>query len=496
MIDLTQVLGLFSYFIGLQFGGGRTIGQKTVGLRLIALDALELEDAVPFSRLVLRELLYFPLACLGFGIGVLMIVTRKDRMGLHDLLSRTRVVMVSQETGAEPVRTSVVLGIFASVAVVAVLGFVGVVYWTPYPLRQTVQSLELLGYKVGRISGTLGEGFRIESLAFENDEIALEFKGVRFRYQAIETGAALETLTVSEAAVSIRRWPLEMRWPSVNLHLEIDSADVRNIRLEIPNRPPLFFRRIFLSEVGIEQSINAMTVARVWADSEALSADLQEVVIQGSSIGVAKTSYLQLKPALHVEVIGHPIDLTFEGFYRDGVFEKFRIEGFKGRVKLNLDRRSAELAMSGFTPAHYFRTGLPLWNFTLMAKGDLLAGQIADVQGSVDLRNMRFEADASGFHHRRGGRLFEMRPRPEGEWLEALGGAAVAAYLSSSDFSNVQAVLAEIYFSQPVADLSTSELEMVEHDEKYFAWPPEDPAANSPRAPARAPGAATSAEKR
>jgi len=482
--DLAQTLALFSYWIGFQLAGGRTVGQRVVGLRLITLEAHELDEGVPLLRLALREFVYFPISVLGLGLGVLMILLRKDRMALHDLLTRTRVVALSQEPSSEPVRMSVVLSVLAAISTVAVIGFFSIVYWTPYPLRSTVHSLELLGYRFGRMTGSLSNGFRIERMAFENDELALELRDIRFRYRAGEGGAVVDNLTVGEAVVSFHKMPDGIQWPSVNLRLLIDSADVKNVTFQAPSRPSLFFKRLFLSEIALDQRQGSITMGRIWIDSEAVAADIQDFVVRGSAVGTAKPSHLTLKPAFDTGVIASPIDFTFEGFYQDGVYDEFHVEACKGRVKLSLNGRGGEIGLNNFTPAHFFRTELPLWNFNVAAKLDLLHGKISDARGSVDLRNYRFTIEGSGFQHQRGRRQYVIQPQIPEDWNAALEGRAPAALLGASELKSVRAILADIFFQLPVASLSTSEVEMVDHDEKYFLFAPsEDEDALSPRAP-------------
>jgi uncharacterized RDD family membrane protein YckC len=66
---------------------GRTPGMAAIGLRVVRADGAELD----VSHAVLRVVL-FPLSFLLFGLGFLLIVVRKDRRALHDLLVGTCVV--------------------------------------------------------------------------------------------------------------------------------------------------------------------------------------------------------------------------------------------------------------------------------------------------------------------------------------------------------------------------------------------------------------------
>jgi uncharacterized RDD family membrane protein YckC len=67
--------------------GGRTFGMAVVGLRAVRSDGGELTT----GRAVVR-VLAFPLSFLFFGFGFLLILLKRDRRALHDLVARTAVV--------------------------------------------------------------------------------------------------------------------------------------------------------------------------------------------------------------------------------------------------------------------------------------------------------------------------------------------------------------------------------------------------------------------
>jgi uncharacterized RDD family membrane protein YckC len=66
---------------------GRTFGMAALGLRVVRLDGSELA----VGHAVLRVLI-FPLSFLVFGLGFLLILIRKDRRALHDLIGGACVV--------------------------------------------------------------------------------------------------------------------------------------------------------------------------------------------------------------------------------------------------------------------------------------------------------------------------------------------------------------------------------------------------------------------
>jgi uncharacterized RDD family membrane protein YckC len=67
--------------------GGRTFGMAVVGLRAVRSDGQVLRP----GRAALRVLV-FPLSFVLFGIGFLLILLRRDRRALHDLIDSSAVV--------------------------------------------------------------------------------------------------------------------------------------------------------------------------------------------------------------------------------------------------------------------------------------------------------------------------------------------------------------------------------------------------------------------
>jgi uncharacterized RDD family membrane protein YckC len=67
--------------------GGRTFGMAALGLRVVRVDGSDLD----VGRAVLRVLV-FPLSFLLMGLGFVLILLRRDRRALHDLIVRSAVV--------------------------------------------------------------------------------------------------------------------------------------------------------------------------------------------------------------------------------------------------------------------------------------------------------------------------------------------------------------------------------------------------------------------
>jgi uncharacterized RDD family membrane protein YckC len=77
----------FVYFAWPLAMSGRTFGMLLFGLRAVRTDGTRLD-----GRHAVLRVLAFPLSFLAFGLGFLLILLRRDRRALHDLLAKTSVV--------------------------------------------------------------------------------------------------------------------------------------------------------------------------------------------------------------------------------------------------------------------------------------------------------------------------------------------------------------------------------------------------------------------
>ena len=77
--------------------GGRTLGMAVVGLRVRA-DGSDLD-----TRRAVVRVLAFPLSFLLFGLGFLLILLKRDRRALHDLVAGTAVVYAWDARARAPV---------------------------------------------------------------------------------------------------------------------------------------------------------------------------------------------------------------------------------------------------------------------------------------------------------------------------------------------------------------------------------------------------------
>ena len=84
---IALVVWVFVYFAYPLAASGRTLGMAIVGVRAVRADGSDINGWHAFLRV-----LALPLSFLLFGLGLLLIVLRRDRRALHDLIASTAVV--------------------------------------------------------------------------------------------------------------------------------------------------------------------------------------------------------------------------------------------------------------------------------------------------------------------------------------------------------------------------------------------------------------------
>jgi uncharacterized RDD family membrane protein YckC len=80
-------LWAFLYCVYPLSASGRTFGMAVLGLRAVRVDGGDLD-----GRHAVLRVLVFPLSFLLLGLGFVLILLRRDRRALHDLVARTAVV--------------------------------------------------------------------------------------------------------------------------------------------------------------------------------------------------------------------------------------------------------------------------------------------------------------------------------------------------------------------------------------------------------------------
>lgn len=500
-VDLPDVAGLaasIAYFVFLQSVDGQTLGKKAVGIRVLPLDQSEAGDRVPHVRLILRETIWKFLGALLLGYGFLRILIRADRSALHDQMTRTRVVSLNREPTSSPVRLSTVLGGLVALALIGAAATYYVVNYTAYPLQKYANALEMMGLKVGPISGSLAHGYRIESISQQSDDYDFELKGIEFHFGTGDKNGKkqfiVRDLSLASARVNIRRLPesfaarerarpksdvqqgpfgdsdtRKRKMPSLTTILKVKSIDINDVEVLLPSRPAYKLRRLFLADLDVDTEIRTLSLGRFYVESDSIMFDVENVLAQDKTLSIMKPARLEIRPALFPEILNAPIDLSFEGHFENNKVTKLNVTGFGNRFRVNWDGESGEVVIANLTPLHYVKTELPFWNIDLKFAGELKKFRMTQLQGSIGLRNTRFQLDGNGFIHSRNGKSFVLVPRLSANWKAMLAGQDPGMILGSSVKAAARDVLSDLYFAKPMHALNESERALVERDQKYFA---------------------------
>lgn len=101
--DIVIYVLMVTYFILPTYYAGRTLGKRLLQLKVIS---VEEDRHMTFFEVVYRETVGRFLSSILLGVGYLMIVIDKQKRGIHDLLSDTKVIYYHEKK--EPVQTPIV----------------------------------------------------------------------------------------------------------------------------------------------------------------------------------------------------------------------------------------------------------------------------------------------------------------------------------------------------------------------------------------------------
>lgn len=484
----------FVYFIALETRSGQTLGKKIVGIRIVPLEPEpeRLDDGLPLGTILRRESLGRFLCAITLFYGYLRILTRSDRMGLHDSLARTRVVSLSV-ANATPIRLKHVLGGVLALLLLGGGGFYYVKNYTAYPLRGLARQLEPIGIHIEGVNGNLARGFTIDRITQTTDDYEYEVRGVSFHYnkesRASERKFVVEDLTIENARFNLLRLPqasgtaLPRAVKKVDEGpfggtsevnevfsgiLQILSIDINNVEVTIPNRTPYHLHRLFLSDFIYKSAPKSMEFERLYVSSDTIVLDLNQVFAEPKRVSFGRPAYVQIRPAAFPDLLRSAVDFQFEGLFEDKAPSMLKLSGFSNRLRVDLKDSAGELNLTNFTLGHYFKTDLPLWNLNLKIAGDLKSSKIQRVQGSVGIRSARFDLETFALAHIKGSRTFALSPRLSVDWREMLAGRDPGFVLGSSDRMKAKDALADLYFGKPAASLDASARSIVESDQRFF----------------------------
>lgn len=86
---IVNLFGLF-YFVILQYNDGQTLGKKLMKIKVVPSDD---RPELSLGQVFGREFIGRIVMVFTFLIGYLMVIFRKDRRGLHDLMFKTQVIV-------------------------------------------------------------------------------------------------------------------------------------------------------------------------------------------------------------------------------------------------------------------------------------------------------------------------------------------------------------------------------------------------------------------
>lgn len=95
--DVTRVAGLPATVLLLAWGGfylmvATLVSARTVGKGVLGLKVVDRHGGYVHVRQAVLRVLFLPVSFFLFGVGLALVVLRRDHRGLHDLVARTAVV--------------------------------------------------------------------------------------------------------------------------------------------------------------------------------------------------------------------------------------------------------------------------------------------------------------------------------------------------------------------------------------------------------------------
>ncbi len=491
-----NTLILLIYFCYFGIKTGQTYGKKIVGIRIVNVEPERLDEPIDAGRIILRETIGRFINGLLLGYGYLRILIRADRRGLHDAIGKTRVISYGENSLA--IKTwQVVVG---SLLLLVALGGVGyyVAEFTSYPMREYAKTLEVHGFRFGRIEGSPREGYTISEISRQSENVDFELTNVSFRAVDVvgdnSRSKSFSAITIGGGKITVRQWPVGVK-PSeatnemsgqgaqanstedrallmaigIPIGLTIQTAELQNIVLELPGRAPMQVKRLSLNEFELKAMQKRVNVGQIYLESDLLLLNLESVTLEPKRVIFGKQAFLQIRPELFPDLLKNPIDLQFDGMLEEFKPTEFKVSAFGKRVTADFNQGKANVTFTGFTPFHFFKTELPLWNIDLRLSGDMKGLDYSQAQGSFGLRTARFQMENGAIAHRRGEKTFEIAPRLIADWKQMLFGKDPGLFLGSSTKQTARESLAELYFTKPSAQLQGGELELLERDLRYLA---------------------------
>jgi uncharacterized RDD family membrane protein YckC len=489
-----SLLGL-AYFLIMHARFGQTLGKKVVGIRVVDIAGTNQSGGLSLRVVLMRDFLGQIVNVFTFLLGYLLILFRSDRRGIHDMVGGTRVIALED---AKVIHFRYVAASGLVLLLVAAGTAYHMAYHTAWPLKKAIEHMELDGWTAEGVTGSFGSGYGIAKLTRSTSEGSVEINGLHFHYDPFgvdknnQSSFVIRRLGVESATLEIRKWPGTDRLSSVggdsggedgknrkpsegsrrasSKSFSIESLDLQQLRLKLPDDLTREVSRVFVSGLVVAPEKQEISLERVYIASDWIDLDLQEIAgsLLHGELEMKKPAMLVLKPGLHPELIKSAIDVQLQAEFKAAKLERLDLSAFRKRMSVRWEGESGDLSISSWTPQHYFHLKAPLWAMDFKIAGNPMKMQFSGMEGSVGLRQHRFALSGSVFVHERSGRTYFMLPKL-GNWRGILSGEEAVMTLTSQHRQSARDVLAEIYFGKSLEGLLPQELAHVEGDMQHFA---------------------------
>lgn len=451
-IAVANLVVYLGYYVGLQVYLNQTLGKKLIGIRL---ESLSTSEPPMLSQVVVRQLFGLPFASM-FLFLYLIPLLRSDRRGFHDLISGTWVV--AQEAD-RPVKVRFIYVFMSAVVGLVCGGFLlNHLFWnSSFFLQQFVYQLELQGYEINGLSGSLKDGIRVERIAYKQNGFDIEVNEIFFRAKYERLNGIehfdLKDFAIESARVVIppdfigRTQGRALSWfgpktnesaPNSNFPKEerekrafsvtVHNVDVSKVEVVLSPEKKLLVDRIFLANLKVINQ--GLTLERFWLSSSWLDLDINQFKVNAESIALSKMSRGILKKEFLPNALRKSASFEFKGNISKAGGAELIVTAFDRRVQYQGSLVQGKFALYGFTPAEFLPTAFPISAISLQGEGNPLMLRIDDLRGHLFFQNLRFDKDQTVFRHTNNGVIFELRPQ-QSDILSVVSGRSLWTLSSS-----------------------------------------------------------------
>lgn len=500
---------LIAYWVVMPARYGFTPGKYFLNIRIITNDA---DRHMGLIRMFFREIPGKWLSALIAALGYAMILFGARR-ALHDRLSGTRVVTTVPLTPLTLMRVMRNAGLSLLLLVAPVAGLAWVLAYTSIPLRQLQENLELQGFTLKSMAGSLAEGVTIRGLRKSDERVEfgadriffsvpkeawlspvtrevvfgrLEVNGVSARIkQAGLDGITKPDTATPQTPVSPPQSPgAAMGKKEIIKSVRVDLIDATDVNMTWEGMDKVVkFQRFHLKDFYATPTKD-FKVGRIYFASDIIDIDTKPIVVTGGRLAEPLTLFGKIKPELAPAVLSGPVDLyaTAEGSLKD---YRIHLSLGKGALRASASPIRASISMRDFEPRLFLKSAPSLKvEFLEMEAGSPLALLLAPnkATGSLLIADRRFAiSPAAGLMGGLSARFdsvdggYELSPVRPGPGRTAVDSAILMlkAPLKPNQSRTVEEALANLHFGQPVAALRPDQLAVISRERAYFSLKPE-----------------------